>query len=467
VRSFRAGLALRLGLGALLLFLALGLATVLALRSMLWRQLDATLLRIAETEGSAGAALTSSAFQFHEGVLTTGQAVGPELTRYAQLWSSDGTPLIRSQNLADDLVLPSSALAAARAGRIGWVTHTLPDGRRLRSVAYPLRMVGEAHGHHVLQVAAPTAPVETTIVKFTSLVGLLAVLLIVTAYFLGWRVADTALQPTREITAQAEELGAGSFPARITAHADISEFRRLVDVLNAMLARLDTAFRSQQRFTADASHELRGPLNVLRGEIEVALKRPRTEDEYREVLGRCRDEVLRLSRLASDLLLLARAEAGPGPEPSEELDLQELAASVVDRYRAPAAARGLKLELADGHRPIRGHGDLLERAIRNLVDNAIKYATAPGTVTLRVLGDQWPAIEVRDTGPGIPPEQARHLFDRFYRGDASRPRSDGSGLGLAIARAAAEAHGGTLEFMGNDPGAVFRLSLRGEPGRMS
>lgn len=460
MRSFRASLALRVGLGALVLFLSLGLVMVLALRSLLRRQLDATLLRIAETEAAAGAAATSSDFQFHEGVLLAPGAAALELTRYAQLWTSDGVALIKSRNLEQPLTLPREALEEARAGRLGWATHRLNDGRRLRSLVYPLSFVGEAHGHHVLQVAAPTAPVEATVRQFTGLVGILALLLIATAYLMGWRVANTALRPTREITAQAEAVGAGSLGAQITAHADVAEFRRLVEVLNAMLARLDVAFRSQRRFTADASHELRGPLNVLRGEIEVALKRPRAPEEYQTVLARCRDEVVRLSRLASDLLLLARAEAGQDPHPPEEVDLHELAASVVNRYRAAADARGLGLTLSGGvHPSVRGHPDLLERAIRNLVENAVKHAAAPGTVSVEVLSHPTPGVEVRDTGPGIAAEHAPHLFDRFYRGDPSRPRAEGSGLGLAIARAAAEAHGGTLEFLGNDPGAIFRLSL--------
>jgi two-component system OmpR family sensor kinase len=460
MRSFRAALALRVGVGALVLFLVVALTMILVLRSLLWRQLNATLLRIAETEANAGAAATSSAFQFHEGVLLTRGIGMPELTRYAQLWTSDGVALVRSDNLTANLTLPLAALSEARAGRLGWVTHRLPDGERIRSLAYPLRLVGEAHGNHVLQVAAPTAPLERTVRSFTILVGVLALLLIATAYIVGWRLASAALRPTREITAQAEAVGAGSLAARITAHADVVEFRRLVDVLNAMLERLDAAFRSQQRFTADASHELRGPLNVLRGEIEVALKRPRASEEYRDVLARCRDEVLRLSHLTSDLLLLARAESGEGNQLTEEIDLHELATSVVDRYRAPALERGIALEVEGKHTAVKGSGELLERALRNLVDNGVKYTAVPGTVTVKVIHKPAPGYEVRDTGPGIPPEQSSQLFERFFRGDPARPRAEGSGLGLAIARAAAEAHGGSLEFVGNSPGAVFRLLLK-------
>ena len=459
MRSFRAALALRVGAGALLLFLTLGFATVLTLRSLLWRQLDATLVRIAETEAQAGAAATSSDFQFHEGVLMAPDAAVPELSRYAQLWGSDGVSLVRSRNLSAPLELPAPALSEATAGRLGWVTHRTRDGTSLRSLAYPLRLVGEAHGHHVLQVAAPTAPVEQTVVRFAALVAGLALVLTVTAYGMGWRIAGAALRPTREITAQAEAVGAGSLSSRITAHADVAEFGRLVDVLNAMLDRLDAAFRSQRRFTADASHELRAPLNVLRGEIDVALKRPRTVEEYQVVLGRCRDEVLRLTHLASDLLLLARAEAGPSADTPEELDLHELASATVERYRATAAERGIVLVLEGTAARARGHGELLERAISNLVDNAVKYASAPGKVTVRIIPGPVPALEVLDSGPGIPPSQAEHLFDRFYRGDPARPRAEGSGLGLAIARAAAEAHGGSLTFEGNAPGAVFVLRV--------
>jgi two-component system OmpR family sensor kinase len=460
VRSFRAALALRVGAGALFLFLTLGFATVLTLRSLLWRQLDATLLRIAETEAQAGAAATSSDFVFHEGVLLAADDPVPELTRYAQLLSSDGESIQRSRNLSAPLALPSTALTEAVQGRLGWVTHRAADGVRLRSLAYPLRLVGEAHGHHVLQVAAPTAPVDATVLRFGALVAALALVLTVTAYWMGWRIAGTALRPTGEITAQAEALGAGSLSSRITAHADVAEFGRLVDVLNAMLDRLDAAFRSQRRFTADASHELRAPLNVLRGEIEVALKRPRTSEEYQAVLNRCRDEVLRLTHLASDLLLLARAEAGPSADQPEELDLHELAAATVERYRATAAERGIRVILEGSSARVLGHEDLLERAISNLVDNAVKYLGGPGEVRVRVTSGPPATLEIRDTGPGISTEHVEHLFERFYRGDPARPRAEGTGLGLAIARAAVETQGGTLTFEANDPGAVFVISLR-------
>jgi two-component system, OmpR family, sensor kinase len=309
MKSFRTSLALRMAVGGLALFAAVGVASVLALRTILYSQLDGTLLHLAEVEAQAGAAAAGSDFQFHEGVLLSAREGSTvELTRYAQLWTSDGQPVVRSRNLGLDLELPRGALEEAKAGRVGWDTHVW-RGRRIRSVVYPLALVGLAHHDHLLQVAAPTEPVRQTLTRFSALLTVLTLLATAGVYALGWRIAGAALKPTAEITAQAESLTAGTLSERITAHAGIEEFGRLVTVLNRMLDRLDGAFQVQRQFTADASHELRAPLTVLKGDIDVTLKRDRTAPEYRETLERCREEVERLARLASDLLVLARSDA--------------------------------------------------------------------------------------------------------------------------------------------------------------
>jgi two-component system OmpR family sensor kinase len=460
VRSFRVSLSLRMALSALLLFASVGIASVLALRSILYDQLDGTLLHLAEVEAEAGAAATGSDFEFHEGVLLASRE-GPtaELTRYAQLWTRDGHPLVRSRNLPADLQLPAEALLAAQRGRVGWATHEW-RGRAIRSVVYPLRLVGAAHGVHVLQVAAPTAPVRETLSRFALLVAALTILATAAAYGIGWRLAGIALRPTREITAQAEAIEAGTLSERITANADVLEFGRLVTVLNAMLNRLDRAFQGQRRFTADASHELRGPLNVLRGEIEVALKRERSPGEYRETLQRCREEVLQLSRLAADLLMLARSDAGLPLEQRVEVDLYAVAGRVSERYRSLASERNVRLQVDGTSAEVSGDPSLLERMVANLVDNAVKYSPAGTAVQVELRHDGHSVVlTVRDEGPGIPAEQVPNLFTRFFRGDPARPRAEGSGLGLSIAKAGADAHGGTLEYLGDARGAVFRLTL--------
>jgi two-component system OmpR family sensor kinase len=459
VRSLRAALAFRMALGVLALLALAGFASVIALRSILYRQLDGTLLHLAEVEARSGAADSGPEFQFHEGVLLAARE-GPsvELTRYAQLWTHDGRPLVRSRNLSGDLELPADALEEAAAGRVATITQSW-SGRPLRSVVYPLELVGAAHQVHLLQVAAPLEPVRQTLTRFSLLVGLLTLLGTLGAYALGRQLSAQALRPTGEITAQAEALTAGTLSERITAHADVEEFSRLVTVLNRMLDRLDGAFQVQRQFTADASHELRAPLTVLKGDIDVSLKRERSAEEYRETLLRCREEVERLSRLAADLLVLARADAALPLEHVVELDLLRLVQDVVRRYEPAATGRGVRLSVAGAETFVAGDERLLERVVGNLVGNAVNYSPAGGAVRLAFTQNAEVELTIQDEGPGVPPEHVPHLFVRFFRGDPARQRAEGSGLGLAIARAGAEAHGGRLEFLGNRPGATFRLIL--------
>jgi two-component system OmpR family sensor kinase len=326
-------------------------------------------------------------------------------------------------------------------------------------VVYPLRLVGPAHGMHLLQVAAPLAPLERTLRDFMLLGLLLIGLAAGGAFVVGWRIAGTALTPTAEITAQAEAIQEGTPTPTITAHADVDEFARLVQVLNAMLGRLDRASAIQRRFTADASHEIRGPLTALRGELDLALKRERSPVEYRETLERCREEVIRLTRLATDLLTLARSDAGLTPQDQAEVDLRLVAERVIGRFQAAAEGRGLRLTVHGPATVVRGDPSMLERIVSNLVDNALKHSPAGGAVTLELDSAESPGLTVRDQGPGVAEADQPHLFNRFFRGDRHPRDSASTGLGLAIAKAAAEAHGGRLEFVGNTPGAVFRLVL--------
>jgi two-component system OmpR family sensor kinase len=459
MRSFRTSLALRMALATFAIVAAISVGSVLALRTLLYEQLDGTLLHLAEIEAQAGAATTSSDFRFHEGVLlSTREGPATELTRYAQLWTSDGQPLTRTRNLPANLDLPRAALAAARRGEIGWGTHVW-QGTTLRSVVYPLRLIGAAHGVHLLQVAAPTEPLRRTLTQFGALVLLFTVGAAALAYGVGWRLAGVALRPTREITEQGRAIEAGTLSERITAHADVVEFQSLVTVLNGMLYRLDQAFQVQRRFTADASHELRAPLTVLRGDIDVALKRHRSAEEYRATLERCRDEVVGLSRLAENLLVLARSDAGFPLEERTEIDVRMLAAQIADRYRPFAAERRIRIDVTGEHAVTTGDPRSLSRVVGNLIDNAVKFSPGGGRVVVEVSNAREVLLTVRDDGPGVASEHVPHLFTRFFRGDPARPRAEGAGLGLAIAKAGAEAHGGCVEFIGNDPGAVFRLRL--------
>ena len=466
MRSFRLQLAVRFALTMLVILAAVGAAATISLRVILAHQLDETLLQLAEVEAKAGASASGPDFRFHEGVFLAGSRLRTlALTRYAELWTAGGSPVVRSENLGGgDLPLPAQAMAAAVRGDVGYATHEW-SGARYRSVVYPLRLVGAAHGAHFLQVTAPMEPVVATVWRFGLLTALLALVGTAAAFGGAWKFAGLATRPAQEIAAQAEAVEAGTLSARITAHAEVSEYGRLVAVLNAMLDRLDRAFQAQRRFVADASHELRSPLTVLKGDIEVALRRERSPEEYRRALESGREEVDRMSALAENLLTLARTDAGLPPGQLGPVDLEQVARRVVARARGAAEHAGVELRLASSPAATRGDPALLERAVGNLVENAVKYAPGGGWVEVRCRSaDRVVRVEVDDSGPGIAVEHAPHVFERFYRGDPARSPGSGTGLGLPIARAIAEAHGGSLELVRTAPGALFRLTLPAGPG---
>jgi heavy metal sensor kinase len=224
------------------------------------------------------------------------------------------------------------------------------------------------------------------------------------------------------------------------------EAAELANAFNQMLERVDQATGNQQRLLADASHELRTPLTILRGEIEVALRRDRSAAEYRDVLISNREEIERLSRLAENLLTLARAESGQALGPTEPMDLGIVAREVSQRFKPLAAQRGVTLELEAPEVKIHGDPQAVERVVFNLVENAIRHSPRDETITITVSADDCEArLEVKDAGSGIPPEHLPRLFERFYRVDAARTRSSGgAGLGLAIVKSLVEAHGGRV-----------------------
>ena len=461
-RSFRFQLALRAATAMAVGLAAVGTATFLGLRSILDNELDASISNVASIQAASLTDAPSGEMHFHEWELTPEEAASLEdLVRYAQVWQADGVSLLRSQYMTSDLPLDREHLARAEAGSVVW-TQTTWNGMPIRALYYPLERFGMAHERHVLEVAAPLVKRNQMLLR----VGLFLVVLTLLmggATFAGasW-LAGRAIRPVHEVIDQAEAIRAGSLDRRIHAYAEVREYRRLVDVLNGMLGRIQGAFEAQRRFTADASHELRSPLTAMRGELELALRRERAPGEYRRVLESTLEEVVRLSRIAEDLLVLARSDSGALRPRVEEVAVAEAAGRVVDRLRGRAGAKGVELTLVEtgAHTAFVDPG-LIGQAVWNLTDNAIKYSPAGGRVAIRVgrEGDDI-VIVVEDSGPGFrDPDQA---FRRFFREDAARTHgtaTDGTGLGLAIVRAVAEAHGGgaTAE---NRPGGGARVTVR-------
>lgn len=463
--SFRAKLALRIAAITLVAAAAVGALLYVSLQRILLAQLDATLVRLAQIEAAATADAAGSDVHFHEGIFLAeeGEAL-PDVSRFAEVWDDEGHPVIRSANLEGrDLPLAPGVLDAA----LGGATLVRTDdwaGEPVRSVVYPLGRIGPAHRHHVLQVSASLLPNERVLGRFLALLLATGLAVAALASAGAWVLAGHAIRPAREIAAQAARIEAGSPGERITAHADEEEFRSLVDVLNRMLERLAAAFEAERRFVADASHEIRHPLAALRARLEIALRRERSAPDYREVIRDGLEEVDRIGALAEGLLTLARADAGVLEPNLRGVDARELAARVVDRHAALAAERGVALALADGPAlELDADPLLLERALSNLVHNAVKLAPTGGRVEVRIVAapDADAArIEVEDSGPGVPPDVRPRLFERFNRGDAPRRRDGGAGLGLAITRSIARAHHGDVAYRPSPSGgSIFTLDL--------
>lgn len=462
-RSLRFQLAARFTAGLLLVLAALSVLGYGGLRATLDRELDATLLNVASIQAAALTDGSSARMSFHEWEITPEEATQvQDLVRFMQVWTDDGESLLRTRFITSDLPIDTAALRAAASGELAWGGGRF-HGASIRSLYYPLGRLGKSHARHVLQVAAPLEARNRLLVRTALLLTVLALATAAGAFAGGWWLAGRAVAPVHAIIGQAEAIRPGDGRHRIQAAAGAQEYQRLIDVLNTMLQRLDEATEAQRQFTADASHELRSPLTVLRGELELASRRERSVAEYRAVIDSALEEIERLSRVAEDLLTLARSDAGVMEARLRQADLVECAARTVERLQPEALARGIDLTLTGPDR-LRGFydPDLVCRVLWNLVGNAVKFTPAAGRVTLRLglEGDE-ALVEVEDTGPGIPAEQLGRIFDRFYRADASwSATTAGTGLGLAIVRAIVQLHCGRVT-AANRPGggAVFRVSL--------
>lgn len=444
-RSFRSQLALRAA-GAMAVGLgAIGAVTLWALRSTLDQEINASIFSVASIQAASLTDAPSGEMRFHEWELTPSEAESlSDLVRYAQVWQVDGVSLLRSQYMTRDLPLDREHLAQAGDGQVVW-TETRWDGAPIRTLYYPLERHGPLHQRHVLQVAASLVSRNEMVARVGGFFVALTVLLAGGTFVGASWLASRAMRPVHEIMDQAEEIGGTSLDRRIHAYADHHEYRRLVEVLNTMLGRIQGTLDAQRRFTSDASHELRSPLTAMRGELELALRRERQPDEYRQVLASTLEEVVRLSRIAEDLLVLARSDSGALRPRLESCDVGEVVDKALERLSGQASEKGVSLaRVGSGAVWAVADSGLLSQVIWNLVDNALKFAPGGGRVEVSVAADDGRlSLAVSDTGPGFQaPEQA---FRRFYREDPARTHgtgTDGTGLGLAIVRAVAEAHGG-------------------------
>ena len=364
-----------------------------------------------------------------------------------------GSPRIAVGDVNDTL------LSRFDAGAVGEGLQDITiDGTRVRSYAVTLSGASGAR----LVVAASMSAFDASLGNLALILGLMGIAGVVLAATGAWAISAGALRPIAKMTETAGAIALSRGFARRIEVSEVSrdELSELGRTFNQMLASLDDAYRRQQRFVADVSHELRTPLTALQGDLELLTRGQLPADEARATLAEAQQETRRLARLVDDLLVLARADAGPQPLIAKPVALDEV---VMEVFREMRGQAGSRLRVVDLNAAlIQGERDRLKQLVLILADNALSYTPAPGEVrvSLRRQASET-VLTVEDEGIGVSDETAARAFERFYRGDdAQRLDPAGTGLGLSIAKWIVERHGGTIALQQRSPrgtGVTVRL----------
>jgi two-component system OmpR family sensor kinase len=367
--------------------------------------------------------------------------------KYVAVVNSEHKVADFSANLPAPLTVNDDLVTQALAGKISYETADIEGAGRLRLVYIPV--IGHQTEPFVVIAGVPTAFVGAELGALSRRVALIIIIVLVLAALSGLLLARRALRPVAETADAVRRIGDRNLHERLPEPGTRDEIDRLIKVFNELLARLDRAFDLQRRFTSDASHEIGTPLTVLKGNTEVALLQRHSPEDYEAILRSNLEEIERLSKLISNLLLLARSDAGEPQITRDIVSLNDQISAVCARVSPLAQSRKIDLA-AKMSAPAFIEGDplALQQILFNLITNALRYTASGGSVRIavaRVL-DHQARIEVSDTGIGIPRDELPHIFDRFYRGKNVRTHEpSGSGLGLAICKTLAEAHGGYIQ----------------------
>lgn len=463
-RTFRGRLALlyiTLELG-ILIFAAAVLYT--ALSNRVYYEVDEQLVSQATSLSNE---LESSPFYFWSGHLSSFANHYPGAI---QLVGANGLILFRSDRSLIDKGGNDVSRALGHAFRAGAPafasTESLLNKDNIRVIAFPIHR--DSRVVATLMLGHSTGDIRSVFNLLYLLGGILGAISIVISAAAGYYMAKRALEPIQEITSTARGVAAGDLSRRLKSKSQDKEIRVLVRVLNKMFADLEASFQGQKRFTADASHELRLPLTILKGEIEVALRHPRSEEEYQQILRQQLGTIDRIQRIVNDLLTLARSDAGQLELVQTSVDLSLLLQEVGQQHLILFDGQNVSLEMdIEDDMEIIGEASQLERTVMNLLSNAFKHAPEHSTIHLSArTANGSVIITVRDEGPGIAEEQQDRLFDRFFRADDARCRKDGegAGLGLAICKRIVEAHAGKIKVQstpGEGASFIIRLPLAG------
>jgi two-component system OmpR family sensor kinase len=431
-------------------------------RIVLGQIIDDAILSLASTEAASLQIDAPHSVRVHE----VGPGGGPpsfvRLDKFVQIIDFDGAVVARSATLGTSRLPASSALLTRlRDGEIVFGTVTDFGEEPVRMVSLP---VDTGQKRYAVQVAMSLDDAYAVLRTGRWLVFGMSVVILTGIGLTSAVLARRALRPIDEMVMQARQIGERNLAERLPHPGTRDEIGRLVETLNSMLSRLEQSFEVERRFTADASHELRSPISRLRAELEVTLRRPRVAAEYEEALRSCLDEVERVQALIEELLELARIDTRQEPEPPAPVAVVEIVEAAIAAVKPDADRHGVAL---GGECPrdllVSAAPGAAKVALANILDNAIKFSPKGGAIRIAIGATQDEVcIAVSDTGPGVSSDDVGRLFERFYRGKASRAGdAAGFGLGLAISRALVERQGGRISVEAARPnGATFSVHLR-------
>ena len=342
-----------------------------------------------------------------------------------------------------------------------WYESRRINGQSFRFLSQSIEVYGR---HFFVRTGVPERDILTVLALFRRYLWTFAVLMLLAASAVGYWMSRRALAPVDALTRTVRSISGANLSSRLEQLHTGDELQRLADTLNQMLARIETAFLRVSRFTADASHELRTPVSLIRTEAEIALRKSRSEAEYQEALRHILQEAERTSSLVEKLLSLARADAGGESLDIRRLDLGETMRQVaLDWHRVMTAHRLHFTEhFTSSKVSIAGDKTAMCRLLNILLDNAVKYTPHSGSVDLKLeVNGEKALIAVLDTGIGISEEDRPRIFERFYRADRARSReSGGAGLGLSIAHWIVEQHRGSIAVVNaSSQGTEFVVEL--------
>jgi heavy metal sensor kinase len=402
---------------------------------------------------------------FHEIDVRRGEVHWNDSVEVEGLFSRDGRPYF-----AEIVDQQGHVLHRSRFIELLEVPAVVPNGASVTGYyrKKPLRFASFSSGGLTVTLAVNAHLVYESRDDLIQAFAVASPIVLVLVGLLGWWMAGRALAPVRDAAVAAEAITAEHLDQRLPVPPTDDEIAKLTIVLNRMMDRLETSLQQARRFSADASHELRTPLTIIRGELENALRSPELPANQEQLLLDLLEETERLTSITDGLLLLSRADAGRLALDRKPVDFSALLRETLEDAEILADTSDIRIESnVSSSVVLSGHEPFLRQLLLNLLDNAVKYNRPGGLVqvTLEASGDQCILI-VGNTGPGIAPEHAGNIFDRFFRGEAARSsRQRGHGLGLSIVREIARAHGGDIALYASDlDWTEFRVTLSSAEG---